>query len=593
MTAFPATPVLDSFKRATEKPLDNGGKWEKLSGTGGKGTVQNEKLTIVRAYEVFKEQISSEGAIWVPTEFFEPSVILRVVKLPNTEERFPALWCCVKKGEKVGYRAKFQEEGIKEELKNRFIVYLERWDAGKRTVLKEVLKVEMKEGQWIGLTAMEGKVKAWVLTSETEGTVVAEHADSTYVKGYIGWQAGGTTQTFTGFGGESTVVGVEATATVGCSFGMSGTPTVEQQARATVESVYGVEARARQMQFAKAAVEAVFEVHAEAGAFSLLIGSESEYTHAEAIGTQHWGVFEFTAPFGGKPAEIGFRTNGEVNTGVTSYYLGIFTSVPGTPNTPGLLVGYAKGEGVPPINTTIVLKPLTSLEAPLFLTSGEKYFVGILPVKGTIKLNVATGLETGTNFQKLIGTEAKPEVGTVRTWSNLKFGPAQFFVRGVGSTRINTKAKIDSKFNLTAAGTVKRNVTATLGAVFGFEGFGAALKEAKIKAIISAIFGVVAYPEEFIINRAPYASHFTLKPEFQNKNVEAVFTYGHAKRSYHIRDHFVIVGSPLETSTVLETSPLLETGGEIVSVKEEIINVWDEDIKQGLRDLEIFEEIKE
>lgn len=67
---LPHLQVLDSFKRAPENPLSNGGKWEQLGEVAGGGKIEGEKFV--------GEPTINEGAFWTPEEFTEQAVAASV-----------------------------------------------------------------------------------------------------------------------------------------------------------------------------------------------------------------------------------------------------------------------------------------------------------------------------------------------------------------------------------------------------------------------------------------------------------------------------------------------------------------------------------
>src|SRR5947209_6397445 len=109
--SFPTVSLLDSFIRASENPLNNGGKWKALGGTGentNAGHITSEAWAPNSVFSSSKE----DGAYWTVQQYVNPAVAVEFNAIPSNE-RYLALWCCLSNPTvtaKSGYRLRVISE---------------------------------------------------------------------------------------------------------------------------------------------------------------------------------------------------------------------------------------------------------------------------------------------------------------------------------------------------------------------------------------------------------------------------------------------------------------------------------------------------
>ena len=184
-SSFPVTELLDSFQRAAENPLSDGGKWSELGWDKSIGRVYSATYgwTPSEGGESASESEAS-GAYWNVKEFTKAAVSVHV--FAENRKVYAALWCDAKGSgtSKSGYRLKVLGTGTNYKFK----LLLEKWVSGTQTLLAESHEIAFQSGpeNIVGLTVISGKVGAWYGTSEANLTIEAEAADTKFTKGDVG-----------------------------------------------------------------------------------------------------------------------------------------------------------------------------------------------------------------------------------------------------------------------------------------------------------------------------------------------------------------------------------------------------------------------
>src|SRR5512146_3167237 len=143
MPSFPTVTVLDSFKRAPENPLSNGGKWKSFFPAGAnRGNITGEHWETISASR-------PEGAYWQPIEFSNPGVALQWSERV-ADNTYWKLWACVSNPTTSsinGYVLKLKQEGG-----GKFAVELEKCAANVFTELAKTTAVSFVVGDRFGLS---------------------------------------------------------------------------------------------------------------------------------------------------------------------------------------------------------------------------------------------------------------------------------------------------------------------------------------------------------------------------------------------------------------------------------------------------------
>jgi hypothetical protein len=179
-TEFPALPVIDSFTRAPENPLSDGGRWATITGATGTGEIIESQS--------WKAPLEAEGgAYWDPAEQAEPAVSIEKVGNSGLVGAYFGVWACLTAAARSGYlvRATTTNVAAKE-----CTVTIEKWVAGVKTVLATTEKVVFNVGSGsadaLGLSVSGGVVRSWHRVAGV-WTQLAEAADATYSTGYTGF----------------------------------------------------------------------------------------------------------------------------------------------------------------------------------------------------------------------------------------------------------------------------------------------------------------------------------------------------------------------------------------------------------------------
>lgn len=176
-TAFPSLSVADSFNRANEKPLSNGGKWSAITGYENTGEINANHW----------RPIGKAGARWNVAEQINPAVSVEVSAMGENQEI--GLWCCLAAATKTGYRLVFSS---KSELVGKVFAYVQRatieyWNAGVSTTLATV-KQPFAEGNSLGFAVRGGLLTGW-RQSEGKWNIVLQVSHSALTSGYTGIDA--------------------------------------------------------------------------------------------------------------------------------------------------------------------------------------------------------------------------------------------------------------------------------------------------------------------------------------------------------------------------------------------------------------------
>jgi len=182
---FPATESVDTFERAAENPLSDGGKWSKLGWTKTIGRVYSEYYGWVpKEGGLEAPESEADGAYWNAQEFTSPAVSVHI--FAENRRDYVGIWCdTTGVGSKNGYRVK----AVGTATNYGFKLILEQWVNGTRTQLGESSEILFKGGSTenvVGITAINGTVKAWYGTTEGNLAVKVEASDSTFSHGYVG-----------------------------------------------------------------------------------------------------------------------------------------------------------------------------------------------------------------------------------------------------------------------------------------------------------------------------------------------------------------------------------------------------------------------
>jgi hypothetical protein len=181
------TTTLDTFIRANENPLSNGGKWEKVK-------MASEETGALR---VLSEHLQAEAGggnyFWNVKEYKNPQANAEVTAYPGGANTASLFICCEKptaEKVKVGYSMQIKGEGA--EAEHLVEVNLYKWTAEVRSTLATIKGILVNKGDFIRVSAHGGKVQAWVKHGSGAWEVVLEAADSSYTNGYVGVGCGGT-----------------------------------------------------------------------------------------------------------------------------------------------------------------------------------------------------------------------------------------------------------------------------------------------------------------------------------------------------------------------------------------------------------------
>lgn len=170
--------VIDSFQRANENPLNNGGKWASMASRP--------------VGQILEESYQSEGitgkarAYWTPTEFTEPAVAVEMFTAPGEENKGRAFSIAVVAPTPIANENGYLLEITEESVAGKFEWELIREVEGVETQLLKTLKVACAAGDLFGVRVTSGKVQAWHKSGAGAWALIGEGADTTYTKGFIG-----------------------------------------------------------------------------------------------------------------------------------------------------------------------------------------------------------------------------------------------------------------------------------------------------------------------------------------------------------------------------------------------------------------------
>ena len=613
MPEFPVVPVLFTMEEGSQNPYTDAGKvttlpWDTTPGkTGVKGWSSNAGYP------------TTTGFYYNPEQYFSPAVSAKMTVLPSGQGRFFRLWACLDIVNWTGYYAVWEEELTA----GQFRVSLLKWTAPKakfpETLPGETFKtkVVLAEGDSVGIfvNEAEGKVYLYIKHGAGAWEVLISAVDSTYNSGYIGLEAGGSSGRILNFaGGQTSNLGVAATCRIAATFGVSAELAISsRRAQTLIEAGFGVEASlaVRQPNLLAGTIQSIFSVRAPLRVNKTMMGNESTALTNEVFANAEKAyTAKFPANFSGYPETFYIRTNGVANTGVTKVLVGIFHEESGEGNQPSYLLWIGEYVGTPPINTWISCPvntkgPLLSGgvevgEALSFIESVHNFWLAVVAIGG--KLHFSTSVATGgTTVRQAKKTVTKWESSGVGgeisyEWEAVKaIGPVPFYVVGLETNHPKAEATLASSFLMAPKAATPKQARITIASTFALTAKGGAMHIPQAEARLSATFGVKAKATGPATVEAEGASRFILLPQYEG--VTGSFAYGDPKKTYVISNNLVGGESsepPLESdTTLLSDVTLLSSAGSPGIGGNEIVGVTDESIKQGLRDLGIFEEIKE
>jgi hypothetical protein len=183
--AFPAVSLYDTFNRANETPISNGGRWAKITGLTSTSAAGN--LTTKR-YAPESFTAGKETAVyWTPAEFgVIPAVAMETKEAEANAERYDSLFICLSNptvAEKCsGYRLKWITTGVAKKVEIKVDV-IEANVVTQLALTKEVLS---EAGDLFGISVESGTVKAWHKTGAGAWTEVNSTANTKYTRGFVG-----------------------------------------------------------------------------------------------------------------------------------------------------------------------------------------------------------------------------------------------------------------------------------------------------------------------------------------------------------------------------------------------------------------------
>jgi hypothetical protein len=178
---LPTLTVLDSFKRAPENPLNNGGKWAEAAGyykSAGGGKIEGEKLVGTAA--------AVETSYWTKEEFTEQAVAVNVYGVEGHLNGTLRLNSCMQNpaSEEHGYALLLTNEG-----RSAGEIIFDLFHSGVGPLHTGTVVAGMEEGDGIALWVNAGIVSVWHKSGAGAWTELFNVADSTYTKGYAGVEA--------------------------------------------------------------------------------------------------------------------------------------------------------------------------------------------------------------------------------------------------------------------------------------------------------------------------------------------------------------------------------------------------------------------
>lgn len=158
----------------------------------------------------------------------------------------------------------------------------------------------------------------------------------------------------------------------------------------------------------------------------LLAGNETTtFTHAEQTTAKHIQAIQVTAAKTGTVQTLEFRTNGTVNTGVTSLVAGLAKDNTELPE--GEPVCEGTFSGTPAINSWISIAGLSCK-----VTAGQKYWLEWSPQGAEVHYNFSTEAGTGEFLAEALGVEHTNLKATAwEAAKRFKSGPVGFAAQGI------------------------------------------------------------------------------------------------------------------------------------------------------------------
>ena len=177
---FPSLLVSDSFSRANEQPLSNGGKWSAISGFPNTGEISELRWRPNKTEAV-------SGARWNVAEQPNPVVSVQMFSIGTYQQI--ALWACLSVATKTGYRFVYtvSTTTIGEVLVVKKEVAIEYWANGLSSILASG-KQAFGAGDSIGFSVRNGVLTGW---REDEGawSSVLSVSHSALTTGYVGFDS--------------------------------------------------------------------------------------------------------------------------------------------------------------------------------------------------------------------------------------------------------------------------------------------------------------------------------------------------------------------------------------------------------------------
>ncbi len=185
--AFPTVSLYDTFNRANESPISNGGRWASITGltsTTTAGTLVTKRYA-PESFTAGKET----AAYWTPIEFgVIPAVAFETKEAEANAERYDSLFICLSNptvAEKCsGYRLKWITTGVAKKVEIKVDV-IENNIVTQLALTKEVLS-EAGDLYGLSVNAGAGTVSAWHKTGAGAWTEVNSTPNTKYTKGFVG-----------------------------------------------------------------------------------------------------------------------------------------------------------------------------------------------------------------------------------------------------------------------------------------------------------------------------------------------------------------------------------------------------------------------
>lgn len=171
---FPTTSILDSFNRANESPLSNGGTWTQYGSTYMK--IVSDKAVGNSASGTYN------GDYWNVYTFKNPEAYVTIASTLVTSGDSFALFCDFNTSSSSGYEVQY----IKGFYGGVDGLFIQKLVNGSSTTLAAIQQ-NVNAGDSIGISHINGQVNMWYEPSGTSNYLLLAHVtDSTYSTGNIG-----------------------------------------------------------------------------------------------------------------------------------------------------------------------------------------------------------------------------------------------------------------------------------------------------------------------------------------------------------------------------------------------------------------------